>query len=104
MCRPMYIHHTPTQTVRNNDAALDRKSHACHFLSVQVHYLPQDGGGEEHTEPSMAGLHHPSSSPLQWRLRQVMATHWLHTGDNPVRALFNGDYDRYWLNTGYILG
>ena len=97
--------HAPPLTVINNDALLDRTSHACHFLSVQVHYLPQDGGGEEHAEPRMAGLHHPSPSPLQRRLRQVLATHWLGTAYTLVTRWLHTGYTlaTHWLHTGYTL-
>lgn len=39
---------------------------------LQVYHLPQDRGGEEHVEPSVAGLQDPCSGPLQRRLWQVL--------------------------------
>lgn len=41
------------------------------LLLLQVHHLPQDGGGEEHAQSCVAAVHHPCASPVQRGLRQV---------------------------------
>lgn len=63
-------------------------------VPLQLHHLPQDRGGEEYIEPSVAGLQDPCSGSLQWWLWQVSPIPWVEMRYYNIKQNYDLKHDK----------